>query len=684
MVVSLDRSFSPEELQEAEEIAASVKHYIEHSGARIVDNCYAIDGKNTRDKDDAIFIDASKRDTVTVSVYISDIASFLKKGSKLDRKALANIATLYGAKSNSPMLPENLSSDIFSLHEGKLTPALEIKITMSRSNGAILSIDTNRVLVKPKNLTYEEAAEKISRSRMFGKWSETANWLCRQRAESMQLPFYNYDTGILTDEDGIERYISPSIYRAYSIVQETMILANHSLGLLLDHNFMHALFRTQAGSRNISSVYSEVCRNHASLKLEAYTHGTSPIRRYADIIVHRLVGYLGFPFSMSYENLKHAPNIFRTLQPGKKVLPYLANELRTLSKYLSEGAGLIREFRKHVFSEKAAQWVQVVFPHTDPAHLRGFDPGSFSHLLKEAITHGQSSDIFIDEVRARLNGAGGKNGRTSLNFPRDHINLLRMRTPNPAEKQLQIDIINLISTDKEKIETLFGLICQKEEIKPIVNNGSVVFRNSDKGGKLSFAAIIFERDGQEFSCGEYSFSVKENMALARAKLEFLRAYINDGFTRNMPLAIPAKITVEEGFKIENSWSRVKDTCDKKGYTIEQERNKIKSKSSTRSGNDEDVAKSKLHEYIMVIKNNSSSLQEVIFRGRSVNDSKKEVKRNVRRRAIRALIERGDAEENTHAITPDSTFTSRPEMISDGFSIPRDRIIVMSYGTPAQR
>ena len=349
-LVENSTDFTDAELTQVKEIEKRVAKYIKQPDLRIISDCYAIDNSTTHDKDDAIYIEI-KGDIVIFRIYISDITNFVAKDSPLDKKAKQRSATIYGGSSVvQRMFPSELCDNLFSLHSGKLTPAVEIITKISLKSGEILNVNYDRVLVNAKNLTYNEVAENITkRSSIFKKWSEVSGWLGRNRSKSLHLPYYDAETQILKDEQGIDKYVPRAIYPAYLIVQEAMILTNVAIANLLTANFKEAIYRVHNSSSNQNSAYySPIVKKHQGLKV-TISHSTSPNRRYADIVAHRILSNLALPIIIKHEpkilsenaginrpfdSLEHNGQNVVALRSGN----YSAEELESVCRYLSESA----------------------------------------------------------------------------------------------------------------------------------------------------------------------------------------------------------------------------------------------------------------------------------------------------------------------------------------------------------
>jgi ribonuclease R len=290
-----------------------------------------------------------------VTVAIADVAWYVRPGSALDRVALDRGNSVYFPDRVVPMLPERISNDLCSLREGEDRAALAVRMVFS-ADGRKLSHRFHRVMMQSAaRLTYRQAQDAFDgnpgaidrnvRSALAGLW-EAYRSLKLGRDERGPLELVLPERKIVLDENGaIERVVVPERLESHRLIEEFMIQANvaaaetleakrsplvyrihdtpslaklealrdflKSIEMSLPHSgnlrpsqfnrildrasdtehgpLLHeVVLRTQA-----QAEYSPANIGHFGLNLRRYAHFTSPIRRYADLIVHRaLVGAL--------------------------------------------------------------------------------------------------------------------------------------------------------------------------------------------------------------------------------------------------------------------------------------------------------------------------------------------------------------------------------------------------------
>ena len=287
-----------------------------------------IDDVTTRDMDDAIWVEITENGGWHVVVMVADVAKVVPRHSELDRLAMSRVETRYYANGNSPMLPRRLADEKLSLWPGESKYVLVADIIL----GMDLSILETRLLwtgmTSEARLTFSDIPRILSdrghqQHALIKLASQLANGLLMQRRNRGALAFYDLGRGLVTSEEGSLRQLrcrEDTI--GYVIIQELMILANMAVAEYAVKNDIPILFRNHTARSatpergdllkllesmaiipevNIATVrhttymmlnraeYGPVILGHFGLNLGAYTHFTSPIRRYADLVNHQQI-----------------------------------------------------------------------------------------------------------------------------------------------------------------------------------------------------------------------------------------------------------------------------------------------------------------------------------------------------------------------------------------------------------
>ena len=294
---------------------------------------------------------------VIVTVAIADVSWYVRPGSPLDREALKRGNSVYFPDRVVPMLPERISNDLCSLREGEDRPAMAVRMVFSKE-GRKASHTFHRVMMKSAaKLSYNQAQAAIDGNPddkagpllepiLKPLWAAYAIMkMGRDRRQPLELDMP--ERKILLKPDGtVDRVFVPERLDAHKLIEEMMIQANVAAAETLEKRRQPLVYRVhdapslakqetlreflatlgipmaKGGQMRSNSfngilakadgtahqtmvnemvlrsqsqaIYSPDNIGHFGLNLMKYAHFTSPIRRYADLIVHRaLVGSLG-------------------------------------------------------------------------------------------------------------------------------------------------------------------------------------------------------------------------------------------------------------------------------------------------------------------------------------------------------------------------------------------------------
>ena len=324
--LGIEAAFTPEQQGESIRIAQETPDLRGREDLRDRETL-TIDGPLTRDYDDALSLTLD-RDILELGIHIADVASRLPMGSLIDREAAFRGASQYLPREQIPMIPQELSQDIFSLRKDCDRPALSLIAHLDRM-GSLLDYRLVPSIIRVRHqLTYGEINRHLMEVESLGQgthrgveerqdvlkaMAQLSQRLRHQRMEkgALDLSLAEVEVKFGTDSSfWIEKVDQDSPSRV--IVSELMILYNNLLARFCSEKQIPILYRTQARPneilsrdgaghiyyvfqqrRKLSPVFLEgKVQPHCGLGLEAYIHCTSPIRRYLDIVAQRQV--LGF------------------------------------------------------------------------------------------------------------------------------------------------------------------------------------------------------------------------------------------------------------------------------------------------------------------------------------------------------------------------------------------------------
>jgi len=308
-----------------------------------------IDPDDAKDFDDAISLKKDKKGNWLLGVHIADVSYYVNEDSSVDKEARKRGTSVYLPGTVIPMLPEVLSNGICSLKEGEERLTKSIFFTYSDDGRLASSEIKHSVINVKKRLTYHNATKILMESdeestdpvtNLLFEASKLAKLLYKNRMEEGALELNLPEINIRIGEDGKIDTIEKTIRDiSHIIIEEFMIAANQAAATFMHqkslpsvcrshpepdedemHDFAEFIFncknkridpfnkkRLQAFLDEISdhpesyiinlmllrsmkkAEYSTTETSHFALGLEHYAHFTSPIRRYPDLIVHRLL-----------------------------------------------------------------------------------------------------------------------------------------------------------------------------------------------------------------------------------------------------------------------------------------------------------------------------------------------------------------------------------------------------------
>jgi ribonuclease R len=311
-----------------------------------------IDPADARDFDDAISLRRNEVGHWELFVHIADVAHFVPEGSALDSEAKRRATSVYLPDRVVPMLPEIISNHLASLQPDRVRLAKTVRIEMNDDGLPIHSEVINSAIRSNLRLTYEQVDQYLAEPAKFvDRWGKPICELLtdmhrlamriRQRrvqrgALELELPEIKIELDRMGKVCGAHLTVNTE---SHQVIEEFMLAANQAVASWLDElefPFLHRihpppqrrkLIRTARFARELGirtddvtsrfglqkllrqtkgtplelaihfavlrsmskAVYGPDVEGHYALDFEHYCHFTSPIRRYPDLTVHRLV-----------------------------------------------------------------------------------------------------------------------------------------------------------------------------------------------------------------------------------------------------------------------------------------------------------------------------------------------------------------------------------------------------------
>lgn len=294
LIAGLRTDFSADAMSEA---AAAIP------GPRaLVDGGYAvtIDDADTVEVDDALSVEEQNDGTIRVRVHIALVADFIKKGGALDKEAAARATTVYLPETTVRMLPDVVSCESASLLAGHERPVMTTDVTLSPEGELLKSSIYPARIVIGERLDYERANAILSDEHQSGEAARTVRQLDRAsshlreiRRRSGAMLTQRRESKVRVHDGKIDIQIQDTGAPSRVLVAEFMVLSNFVAARYAAENRIPIIYRVQpqtgldfAMQRPRLSLYPEY---HAGIGLDYYAQLSSPIRRYADLVMQRQV-----------------------------------------------------------------------------------------------------------------------------------------------------------------------------------------------------------------------------------------------------------------------------------------------------------------------------------------------------------------------------------------------------------
>ncbi len=417
---------------------------------------FTIDPEDARDFDDAVSFLDLKNGQYEVGVHIADVSHYVLPESELDREAKARGTSVYLVDRVIPMLPETLSNDLCSLLPNKDRLAVSAVFILDQK-GKVKKEWFGRTIIRScKRFTYEEAEKSLKASsaplhRELSLLNGLAKKLTKERFARGAVSLDQEEVKFVLDKNGRPmKVVKKERGDSNRLIEELMLLANRKVaekisGKMKEKNIfvyrvhdrpnaekmqdlalflsgigykvalkngiipsgeINAILEDLSGREEKDAVHRAVIRSmakaiystenigHYGLAFSHYTHFTSPIRRYPDIVVHRLL-------------LDHLA--------GKKIGAGMLSVYERISKHASEMEKRASEAERASVKLKQAEYMSIRIGQKFEGIISGLKEWGLYVEEKETKCEGLvrlrdlSDDFYIfDEKRMEMVGQNKK------------------------------------------------------------------------------------------------------------------------------------------------------------------------------------------------------------------------------------------------------------------------------------
>lgn len=287
---------------------------------------YTIDPEGSEDRDDAISYDLNNN---KLYIHIADPTSYIEFQSDIDNELKNRCETIYLDKVQH-MLPPPLSTEIISLTEGKKNRAFTLECELS-DYFLVMKYKFYKSYISVKNLTYDEADiiiknkenKQLEKLYEIGKnFKISKDYDIHKMVEYYMVLCNQYVAEELKNIPSIIRYNNSKQIYNHTFNDTFKNISNKILDL-------HMNCKNDAASYEVNTTHT----GHTILDLEHYTHFTSPLRRYTDMVLHRIL-YNFISNKNTIYNEEKLKNICSNTNQVKSIYKYCYN-LNNLNKIMN-------------------------------------------------------------------------------------------------------------------------------------------------------------------------------------------------------------------------------------------------------------------------------------------------------------------------------------------------------------
>ena len=444
---------------------------------------FTIDPINAKDFDDALSVRRLDNGHIEVGIHIADVSHFVKHGTALDKEAYQRSTSVYLVDRVLPMLPERLSNELCSLRPNEDSLCFAAIFTFNAHYKVVKRWFGKTIIHSDRRFHYEEVQEVLDRgvgdhSEDLALLNKIAQVLREEKLKNGALMFETDEVQFVLDEHGVPMEIYAKVRQdAHLLIEDFMLLANREVAQYIGNArradnipFVYRIhdtpdpdkleqlvrFATEIGftmkvdtpqqiakSFNALAIaaqkdealmvlepiairtmakaeYNTENIGHYGLAFQYYTHFTSPIRRYSDVLVHRIL----------FENLD-----------GRTQRVNLKN-LQGQCLHISNMERKAQRAERDSIKYKQAEYMQKFIGQQFEGHISGIiDRGIFVTLMTTHAEGMVSFDLFEESYMVDpggLRAVGTVTGNVMRMGDTVHVRIL---DADPAKRQIEMELV---------------------------------------------------------------------------------------------------------------------------------------------------------------------------------------------------------------------------------------------------
>lgn len=445
---------------------------------------FTIDPITAKDFDDALSFRYLENGELEVGVHIADVSHYVKPGTKLDAEALERSTSVYLVDRVLPMLPEKLSNELCSLRPNEDKCTFSAIFVFDKNDKITRQWFGKTLIHSDRRFAYEEVQEILDAGEgeyfdELKKLNEIAKKLRKQRFRQGAISFETEEVQFRLDEEGvpIEVYVKER-RDAHLLIEDFMLLANREVATFISEKgkdkeipFVYrthdepnlekvealAMFAREMGfemktnsPKDIANSYNRLAKaaeknpalqlleplairtmakaeytteniGHYGLAFEFYTHFTSPIRRYSDVLVHRIL------------ELNLTPDQYYRVD--KK-------DLEEQCKHISMQERKAMESERESVKYKQVEFMEKHLGEEFPGYISGILDRGFFVALKTSFAEGMvgfetmSEPFQVAESRLRMKGT-----RSGRELKMGDEVIVKIASTNLEKRQIEMILV---------------------------------------------------------------------------------------------------------------------------------------------------------------------------------------------------------------------------------------------------